>query len=400
MIRHDIINLGINKTKKMAKQKGQIRRLLGARTIAAAVVLAALAGGAVIVHADSIQQQIDSLNAQNSQNQQSVNDLQLQATSYQDAINKLQAQIDAIQGALQASIAQQAKLEQQITDDKAKIAVQKSYLSDDIRTMYVDGQLSTIEELATSKNLSDYVDKEEYRTSLQNNINATIKQISVLEEQLQGEKEQVDQLINTQKQQQAKLDSDKQQQDQLLGYNQSQQDSYNSQIKSNNSKISALEAEQARINAENSTTLHVAASGGSGGACDIGYGNGGYPMPWCNAYQDSVTTSGGFPNRECTSFGYWYFTSVEGNSLYVTGNAKDWIYTANRPVDQTPATGSIAVSTAGPYGHIMIVAATSGQSYGGITAPAGYIITISMNDDYNGHFYVRERLASTLYYIH
>ena len=36
--------------------------------------------------------------------------------------------------------------------------------------MYIDGQLTTIEELATSKNLSEYVDKEDYRTTVQNKI--------------------------------------------------------------------------------------------------------------------------------------------------------------------------------------------------------------------------------------
>ncbi len=149
------------------------------------------------------------LNAQNSQKKQSVDDLQLQASSYQDAINKLEQQIGAIEGALAASTAQQAKLKQQIIDDQHKIKIQKGYLSEDIRTMYVDGQLSTIEELATSKNLNDYVDKEEYRTTIQNKVDATIKEIAALQKRLQAKKQEVDQLVATQQQQQAKLDSDR-----------------------------------------------------------------------------------------------------------------------------------------------------------------------------------------------
>jgi len=379
----------------------RLRFLVASRGRIAVLVSAILLFAASpFVYADTIQQQINNLQAQNSQTQQSVDGLQLQASSYQDAINKLQDQISAIQGAIAANEAKQADLQQQITADQQQIDHEKSVLSDAVKSMYVDGTPTTIEQLASSKNLSDFVDKEEYRTAVQNQIQATVKQIAALQAQQQAQKVQIDQLLGTQKQQEGQLSSDQQQQSGLLAMNQDQQNTYNQQIQSNKGKISALQAEQARINAANSRTISVAASGGSGGACDIGYGNGGYPMSWCNAWQDSVTTSGGFPNRECTSFGYWYFTSVEGKSLYVTGDAKYWIYTANRPVDQTPEDGAIAVSTAGPYGHIMIVKATPGETYAGVTAPAGYVITISMNDDYAGHFYVRERSASSLYYIH
>lgn len=379
----------------MPKQKksGKYKLLWRARSVAVLVVGVAFIAASPLVYAQSLQDQINSLSAQNDQKQQSVNDLQLQATSYQDAINKLQGQIGAIETALGASQAEQARLQQQIEADKQEIAVKKASLAEDVKTMYVDGQMSTIEELASSKNLSDYVDKEEYRTSVQNQLNAKIQEVADLQAKLESQKQQVDQLVNTQQQQQAKLDSDKAQKNQLLGYNQSQQSNYNAQIASNSKKISALEAEQAAINAASSRSDggYVGPSGGHGGACDKGMGNGGYPMSWCNAGQDSLITSGGFPNRECTSFAYWYFTSMEGKGLSVSGNAKDWIYTSSRPVTHTPHVGDIFVHTAGAFGHVGIVVGISG----------GWVQTISMNDDYYGHYYNnREYPISSLYYIH
>lgn len=398
MIKRVIVEPSISKNAKkqkaMPKQNktGLFRKFkLRGRSLALLGVAALFIGATPLVYAESIQQQINDLSNQNSQNQQSVNDLQLQASSYQDAINKLQQQIGAIEGALAASTAQQASLQQQITADKQLITEKRASLADDVKTMYIDGQMSTIEELATSKNLSDYVDKEEYRTTVQNQLNDKIKEIADLQAKLETQKQQVDQLVATQQQQQAKLDSDKQQQSSLLSYNQGQQDSYNQQIKSNSSKITALEAEQARINAASSRTVSgVAPSGGTGGACDIGHGNGGYPMAWCNAGLDAVTTSGGFPSRECTSFAYWYYTSVEGKSLSVYGNAKDWIYTSSRPVTQTPHIGDVFINPLGSYGHVGIVTGFDG----------GYVQTMSMNDDWQGHFYnTREYPISSLYYI-
>lgn len=371
----------------------RLRFLVASKGRIAVLAVAAIAFAASpFVYADSLQQQINSLQAQNSQKQATVDDLQLQASSYQDAISKLQQQIGAIEGAIAANVARQAQLQSQIVADQQQLDHERSVLANAVKTMYVDGTPTTIEQLASSKNLSDFVDKEEYRTAVQNQIQDTVKKVAALQAQLQAQKVQVDQLLGTQRQQQAQLASDQQKQNSLLAMNEGQQSSYNQQIQANKGKISALQAEQARINAATSRTTsgYYGPSGGSGGACDNGHGNGGYPMAWCNAWQDSVGTAGGFPNRECTSFAYWYFTSIEGKSLSVSGNAKDWVYTSSRPVSQTPHVGDIFVHTAGTFGHVGIVVGISG----------GWVQTISMNDDYYGHYYNnREYPISSLYYI-
>ncbi|MDL2342236.1 MAG: CHAP domain-containing protein [Patescibacteria group bacterium] len=350
-----------------------------------------------------LQDQINQLNAANSDSQSTVSGLQSQAANYQDAINKLQEQINSIRGAIAANQAKQADLQQQIIANQALIVQKKATLGEDIKAMYVDGTPSTIELLATSNNLSDYFDKQEYRTKVQSKLQDTLKQIAALQQQLQAQKVEVEQLLATQQQQQAQLDASQAEQGRLLSLNQQQQDAYNAQIQANKGQIAELQRQQAEINRRNSLAANVQASGGNGGACDNGSGNGGYPMVWCDAYQDTLPTidySSDPINRECTSFAYWYFTSQEGNSLHVTGNAKDWVYTANRPVDNTPEVGSIGISTAGYYGHVMIILALSGQTYHGFTVAPGYVLTMSMNYDYAGHFHVDQRAASSLYYIH
>jgi len=129
---------------------------------------------------------------------------------------------------------------------------------------------------------------------------------------------------------------------------------------------------------------------GTGGACDSGAGNGGYPMPWCDAPMDSVQTvsySSDHINRECTSYAYWYFTVVEGHAdFHVTGNAKRWASTSNYPVHRLPAVDAIAVETAGAYGHVAIVQALPGQIFQGKAVPTGYILVSEMNYDWHGYF--------------
>jgi surface antigen len=129
---------------------------------------------------------------------------------------------------------------------------------------------------------------------------------------------------------------------------------------------------------------------GSGGACDNGAGNGGYPMEWCDKAMDSVQTvsySSDRINRECTSYAYWYFTTAEGHSdFHVTGNANRWAATSNYPVHKAPAVGAIAVETDGAFGHVAIVQALPGQEYEGKTVPPGYVLVSEMNYDWQGHF--------------
>ena len=377
-------------------------RLVSA-VLAAAMLVIPSVQVASALSTQQLQDQINQLNTDNTNSQSTVNGLQSQAASYQDAINKLQEQINSIRAAIYANRAKQADLQDQITANIALIAQKKATLGEDIKAMYVDGTPSTIELLATSSNLSDYFDKQEYRTKVQSKLQDTLKQIAALQQQLQAQKNEVEQLLATQQQQQSQLDASQAEQSRLLSLNQQQQDAYNSQIQANKGQIAELQRQQAEINRRNSLAANVQASGGSGGACDNGNGNGGYPMPWCDAPQDTVPTinySSDTINRECTSFAYWYFTSQEGNSLHVTGNAKDWVYTANRPVDNTPEVGSIGISTAGYYGHVMIILALSGQTYHGFTVAPGYVLTMSMNYDYAGHFHVDQRAAGSLYYIH
>jgi peptidoglycan hydrolase CwlO-like protein/surface antigen len=337
------------------------------------------------------QQQISNLSSQNDQTASSLQTLEAQAGSYQAAIDALQSQINSLQSQIAANQAQQAQLQQQIIDAQNKLDQQKSVLANDVKTVYISGQLTPVEMLATSSNLSDYIDKQQAYTAVQNKIQDTLKQIAALQLTLTAQKAQVDQLLSALNAQQAQLTASENEQNSLLSYNQSQQDTFNSQIATNKAQISALQKQQAAlIQAGTRNVLIPSPSGGSGGLCDSGYGNGSYPMPWCNAAQDTVATipySSDTINRECTSYAYWYFSQVEGHTdLRVDGNANQWLATSNYPTHSTPQDGSLAVETTGAFGHVAVVQALPGETYSGNTVPAGYVLVSEMNYDYNGHF--------------
>ncbi|MGH7238216.1 MAG: hypothetical protein ACREGF_06800, partial [Candidatus Saccharimonadales bacterium] len=283
---------------------------------AGCLMLGALA--APMAGADSLQDQINSLSAQNSQVRSSVNTLSLSATNYQDAIKQLQSQIGSMQAAIVASQAEQAKLNTQIQVYQTKLDQQKQILGSDIKSMYVNGQITTIEELASSKNLSTFVDAQTYRNAVQNEVQNTLTQISQLQATLNDQEKQVAQLLNSQQLQEQQLAADQQQQTQLLALNQQQQASYNQTLQTNNVQISKLNQEIAAINRSNSVKTLA-----SGGACDAADGDT-YPVSLCGAPKDYLTDQWGLLNRECVSYTAWMEASQGKYVPYGLGNAGDW----------------------------------------------------------------------------
>ena len=394
-----IIISSTNKTKKMLKNKNMIKKsLFTLRSLALFAVAITVLGSSVVVRADQFDAQINALNEQNSNTQGQVSSLQAQASSYQDAISKLQLQINAIQTALYANQARQADLQTKIEEAKAKIAQQKIYLGESIKAMYVDGDLSTIEQLASSNNLSDFIDKEEYRTSVQNKVDTIIKEIAVLQAEMQRQKIEVDALVVEQKRQNDSLASAQSQQQSMLTYNEGQQSAFNQQISGNKSKIQELRAQQIAANARFS-----GGAPGTGAAC-----GGGYPAQWCNISMDSVIDSWGMYNRECVSYTAFRVAASGRHMPYWggIGNAWEWAFSSNWgggsmggnaadygiPVDRNPRAGDVAISNQREYGHAMYVESVNGD---------GTINISQYNANWDGRYSTRNNVdPSGLAFIH
>lgn len=367
MTKGRIISVSVNKTKTMRQNKTIRTSFKGLKRTGALVALSVLVGTgftAHLVRADQFDDQINSLSSQNAQSQSAIDSLASQAASYQEAINTLQSQINAIQAQINDNQARQATLEAQIEEDQRQITFQKGVLGDDLRSMYIDGQMSTIEELATSNNLSDYVDKQTYRESVQSQIQDTLKKIADLQAQQQKEKQQVEELLAAEQTQRDQVASAQAQQQQLLAYNQDQQNAYSAQLQANNSRISQLRAQQA--------AYYAAYSRSNSGLYTYGSsGNGGYPNFLANAPQDSIVDQWGMYNRECVSYAAWKEDSMGHYVPYGLGNAADWgwrirTYYPSIPVrDGAPAVGTIAQWDSGdglsPLGHVAYVEAVNGD---------------------------------------
>jgi surface antigen len=113
-----------------------------------------------------------------------------------------------------------------------------------------------------------------------------------------------------------------------------------------------------KVKVKHSTPAGPAAGGKGAGTGDD------YPAKWKNAAQDSLLDDWREYNRECTSFAAWALSSRNGYDMKFFDDAKNWGPQARVigvPVDDNPAVGSIAWSSAGKYGHVAYVSAVDGD---------------------------------------
>ena len=383
-------SLKTNKNMRKVKRNGKKLHLSQRTALFASVMLVVgTAAGVPLVRADTFQEQISRLQAENDAKQQQANVLSVEADGLEATIAALQSQINGLQAQIDTNTAKSAELESQIVAAQTELDQQKKVLGENIKAMYLEGEISTIEMLATSKDLSDYFDKQQYRDTVKTKIKDTLDRVTVLKAQLKDQQDQLKSLISEQVALRGQLGAQRGEQDRLLNLNQDQRSSIDGQMKANFAKISDLRRQQA-----------IANRSLSGGGIIAGDPNhGGYPAMYNNAPMDSMVDRWGMYNRECVSYTAWKVYEAYGNMPYWggVGNANQWPGNARRagiPTGSTPRVGSVAVSMNGYYGHVMWVEAVNSD---------GSIWISQYNYDYNGTYSemkVSASMASSLTYIY
>jgi surface antigen len=354
------------------------------------VLLLILTAGMLVtplVQADRFDEQIKAINQDNAQKRQAAQQLQIQADSLAGVIAGLQAQISALETQINENQAKKAEVQHQIALAEEELAKQRKLLGENIKAMYLEGQISTLEMLASSKDLSEFVDKQQYRNSVKDKIKDTLDKVTALKLELKSQQEKLDKLIADQEAMQYQLDLQRAENDRLLAMTVQQKSEYEQQIKNNNAQIAELRRQQAVENARlfASGTVPQGIPGG-----------GGYPGAWAFAPMDSIVDTWGMYNRECVSYTAW---KVWQSGRYMPywggiGNANQWddnARAAGIPTDSNPRVGDVAISNRGFYGHAMYVEAVNGD---------GTITVSQYNAGLDGYYSVAKVYTAGLVFIH
>lgn len=358
-----------------------------------------------LVFADQFDTQINQLRAENNQKQSVVSALMDRADDLQGVIAGLQNQIDILQGQINESKAKSESLKVEIAKAEAELQRQRGLLGQNIRSMYLEGDISTLEMLASSKDISDFVDKQQYRNSVQDKIKTTLDKITELKLKLNAQKEEVEKLLDEQQLLQGKVASQRNEQQRLLNLNVSEQAALNQQIKDNKGRIAELQRQQVIENAKLfGGRIPTGVPGGGG----YQYGDAvclypGYADPPCRQYDWGYPNASGsrkyfdqwqYGYRNCTSW-VAFKLSQDGKRGFVgLGNARDW--PENVPASWVTRgygarVGDAAVRQSGTYGHVMYVEAVSGNN----------VIVSDYNAGGDGYYRIGATVSqSSLVFVH
>jgi peptidoglycan DL-endopeptidase CwlO len=323
------------------------------------------------VYADKYDDQIKAL-------QQELDSYQAEAKKLKDAASSLQAKISVlsnqkaqIQGQIELSQAKFNKLSEQIVATEKKISDSRAVLGETLASLYIDDQISPLEMLASSKNISDYVDKQEYRSSIRDQLSSYISKIKDLKTSLESQKTDVARVLGDQKNAQKALAEKESEQSALLAATQGRESSYiQLSAETNAKKLEVQKQQQAAIEA----AMFAASGGGTVNILPGDPNKGGYPWEaGCIVDADAVSHGGydgngadplGYGCRQCVSYTAWKVIQKVGYEPRYWGNANMWPGSARAAgftTGSTPKVGSVGVISAGQYGHVVWVEAVNGD---------------------------------------
>lgn len=324
--------------------------------VAAAVVMAFSVPMAIMPNAfardynaeiNAVQQQIDAYQAEASR-------LSNEAKTLENELAKLASEKATIQASIDLSQAKYDKLTADIAANEKKIAENKDALGVTLADMYVDTSISPLEMLASSNNVGDYVDKQSYRSSVNDQLKSTIATIDKLKKELEVQKKSVEQVLADQTAQRNALSSKEAERQKLMDDTKGQEQTYQSLSAEGRAKKDKLEREQQQA-------IRDAYGPAGGGAVAGDPGRGGYPNNLANSdYWNPVVDPWGMYARQCVSYTAWKVYQKNGRMPYWggVGNANQWPGNADRagiPRGSTPRVGSVGVIMAGTYGHVVWV---------------------------------------------
>ena len=307
-----------------------------------------------IVGADEVQrlqQRIDALRQDAKEYESRAAQLGEEAKTLQTEVSRLSNEKAIIQNQLDLSQAKHDQLVVQIQETEQRIEDNRDALGETIADLYVDDSISPIEMLASSGTISDFLDRQEYRISIRDQLTSTISTIKDLKKELEAQKQDVERVLADQKVQRDALASKEGEQQSLLSRTRGDENAYKQLVQERTAEVDSLQQKLIEEVARRS----VQTGGYAVVAGPSHYG--GYPTAWATAPMNSIVDPWGMYSRQCTSYAAFRVSQAYGNMPYWGGfgNAWEWTRNANNygiPNGSTPKPGSVAVLYDGGYGHV------------------------------------------------
>jgi len=141
---------------------------------------------------NQINEEINSVNSKIAETRAQSQSLANEVGIFDNQIYLIQLEINKTQQEIDITNSEIVKTNEQIVAAEIELQKQKEIMSEYLRTMYIEGRISTVELVAGSNNFSDFVDRSEYLDTMQDRVQDTANKIVVLKEELTSKKNELE----------------------------------------------------------------------------------------------------------------------------------------------------------------------------------------------------------------
>lgn len=320
------------------------------------------------------------------ENEAYIQELQQQANTLQVKINQLDAEILGEQKKIELTENNIRELEHEIEETERELERQKDILRHALITLYKEGNITTIELLASSESYTDFINQQEYLSRIKDQIHDSAKKVEELKLELEEEKAKQDELLLELESRRDQLASKRNEQNRLLEQTQGEEARYQSIVADLQKQ---KEAAEAALNAylasliNNSVSLGPVAQGEVIGAVgNTGFSTG--PHVHFKIYTPTTVDFGVDPISTINSQGWSWPVSGGGILTQPWGCSSLGFYAWN------PAYGCgfhDAIDVAAPEGTPLVAVASGDIIHRGCLYTGSIFSTMMVVIDHNNGYY-------------
>ena len=272
------------------------------------------------------------------------------ANTLEDEVERLNDEIAVYEARIATNTAKAEDLEAQIKDTTEQLEAQRTALgvmmSHEWMKRQKDEAYGPLKNMVQSETVGEYFEKSARDEAAQSQVSLSSQKLKDTEEELENEKKEVDRILADQELQRTAISEKREEKNTLIA-------KYKNNASAFSKEASAARKAQAEEIAKEIAKLN---SGGGSGVVTSGVNT--YPYKKrCPGINLAFIAYGGYV-CQCTSYAGWKVKETWGYDIGAWGNANTWHTSAESlgfKVNHTPKAGTVAVSTAGYWGHVMWV---------------------------------------------
>lgn len=323
---------------------------------------------------------------------QKVEELNNSARTLETEVARLDAEIATLVASINTNQAIADDLAADIAKNQAILTEQQDALVNVLVDMHFTEEPDAILVLVGSSSIGDFAEKQARMNTVKEQISASADAIKTAKEKLERDKLEVDRRIAAQQEQRQEINAKRAEQANLIAKYRNDSSAYGAEAeRQRQAKEAEMEIARQQLLAQEQ------GQGGAGTVVDfngVGIVNTYGQRAGCPGQNLAFIYYGGYV-CQCTSYAGWKVYEHWGVRIGSWGNANTWAEAAaarNYRVDNQPAPNTVAVTKAGPYGHVMWVESIN---------PNGTINLTEYNYAIEGEFNYRAGVRASLYsYIH